>query len=503
MQNAMHLRRNILQSFWIVSVLLVFFLAVVVYQIWQNNLFESKSHLARDAEIVSKIIDSALIDQSKILDIARRRLEVTIQDGSFTPHHAYKTLATTSEESSPPHTVNSLNILFCTDAQGNIVAFNSRYQNLNFSDQPYFKDLKAKPYKKIAIGSLADGMLNGKKFFYIAMPLKGRRGNFSGVVARQIPESDLSSELKLVIDGVSEISYIYSADEKIIIAYPESALSNFGLRLNSRNLINLVKEQKKPSGALEISGTEINQPYDIYVGYAWLSSFDLYVITTTPKPLIVRKLLQVHKTTIIYGLITFILSIWLFFRLHRQAIYLEASQYKSAHDELSGLNNRRVIIESLARLWRDSMRHQKPISALFMDIDHFKQVNDTYGHEIGDLVIKDISKALEESLHRPQDLCCRWGGEEFVAILPQTSQFEAIIVAERIMTAVRALKIFVADTDIGPVSVSIGIASITVNPKNMHENLIDMADKAMLQAKAEGRNRWAIFSQMHGQVSLQ
>ena len=139
------------------------------------------------------------------------------------------------------------------------------------------------------------------------------------------------------------------------------------------------------------------------------------------------------------------------------------------------------------------MREQKPISVLFLDIDLFKKVNDTYGHEVGDQVIKSVGQAITESLLRPLDLSCRWGGEEFVTILPSTSESDAIKVAERIMNAVRAMRVTHKGVDIGQITVSVGIASTTVNAYNLHDDLIDMADKAMLQAKAEGRDRWVIY----------
>jgi diguanylate cyclase (GGDEF)-like protein len=200
-----------------------------------------------------------------------------------------------------------------------------------------------------------------------------------------------------------------------------------------------------------------------------------------------------HPAILVYELLTFLIIGWLFFRLYRQASMLDKSNFKSTHDALTGLSNRRAIDDVFERLWRESMREQSPISVLFMDIDHFKIVNDTYGHETGDRVLQAVASAIQSQLNRPLDLCCRWGGEEFVAVLPRTDEQGALKIANDIMSAIHALKVIQGDTAIDRVSISIGVASVTVNADNVRDDLIDMADKAMFKAKLEGRNRVVVY----------
>lgn len=200
-----------------------------------------------------------------------------------------------------------------------------------------------------------------------------------------------------------------------------------------------------------------------------------------------------HPLMLGYGALSLLIIGWLFVRLYRQATSLDESQFVSAHDPLTGLNNRRALDEELVRLWHESMREQQPISALFIDIDHFKRVNDTYGHEAGDRVLQAVASAIQSQLNRPLDWCCRWGGEEFVAILPNTDEPGALKIADDIMSAVRNLKVAEGSVIINPITVSIGIASMTVNADNLHDDLIDMADKAMFQAKLDGRNRVELY----------
>ena len=194
-----------------------------------------------------------------------------------------------------------------------------------------------------------------------------------------------------------------------------------------------------------------------------------------------------------YGVISISIIGWLFVRLYRQATILDESNFKSEHDALTGLCNRRALDDVFKRLWRESKREQSPITALFMDIDHFKRVNDIYGHEAGDRVLKAVAIAIQSQLNRPLDLCYRWGGEEFVAILPHTDEHGAEKIANNIMAAIRDIRVREGGATIDQITISIGIASITVTADNVHDDLIDMADKAMFKAKLEGRDRIVVY----------
>ena len=139
------------------------------------------------------------------------------------------------------------------------------------------------------------------------------------------------------------------------------------------------------------------------------------------------------------------------------------------------------------------MRSQKPISVLFIDIGHFKIFNDSYGHECGDIALQAVADAIKSTVNRPLDFCCRWGGEEFVVVLPNTDQRGAVALANAILGAARALR-FDFMPDINPqITVSIGVATMLVTESNKTDDLIDMADKAMYMAKQEGRDGYVVY----------
>jgi len=159
----------------------------------------------------------------------------------------------------------------------------------------------------------------------------------------------------------------------------------------------------------------------------------------------------------------------------------------SITDGLTKLNNHRFFQDELARAFEESERYERPLSLTMTDIDFFKKVNDTYGHAIGDEVLKSVSKLLKESA-RSTDLVARYGGEEFAVMMPETDLDDAIVFAEKI----RAL---IADTPIETqagsltVTISLGVASVPRSRIHSAKDLIVAADKALYRAKKGGRNQ--------------
>lgn len=159
-------------------------------------------------------------------------------------------------------------------------------------------------------------------------------------------------------------------------------------------------------------------------------------------------------------------------------------QLTSITDPLTGVYNRLHLDNALKHLLLSAEHKRQPISVLLLDVDHFKRVNDQYGHLVGDEVLKGVGEVLREVM-RETDLAGRWGGEEFLVISPNTEQAQAAALGERLLEAIRNKA---AANDIH-VTVSIGIATITPPVENASEQLLQIADKNLYRAKAEGRNR--------------
>nr|GAJ31656.1 hypothetical protein yaiC [Bradyrhizobium sp. DOA9] len=159
-------------------------------------------------------------------------------------------------------------------------------------------------------------------------------------------------------------------------------------------------------------------------------------------------------------------------------------------DPLTGLYNRRHFLGALDAEWSRFQRYYRSVSVLMLDIDHFKSVNDRYGHAVGDEAIKAVAAACNEG-KRKSDLVGRLGGEEFAVLLPETSLSRAWLVAERIRKRAMAILLNAHQAQFG-VTVSIGIAEATVSMSGI-DALMAAADHALYQAKAEGRNRCVAF----------
>ena len=157
-------------------------------------------------------------------------------------------------------------------------------------------------------------------------------------------------------------------------------------------------------------------------------------------------------------------------------------------DPLTGLNNRRHFDIVLANEWERARRNHRSLAVLFIDIDYFKSYNDYRGHRAGDECLAAIGKAIGHSLQRPADLAARYGGDEFVVLLPDTDMDGALDVAGRVLAAIGALDIPHVASPFGRVTSSIGVAQVVPAMNHTSEELIERADRALYAAKQAGRN---------------
>jgi diguanylate cyclase (GGDEF)-like protein/PAS domain S-box-containing protein len=168
----------------------------------------------------------------------------------------------------------------------------------------------------------------------------------------------------------------------------------------------------------------------------------------------------------------------------------EALRQQSTSDALTGLYNRRYLEESLERELRRAARAKQPLSLVMFDLDHFKTFNDTFGHEAGDAVLREMGASLARTA-RAEDISCRFGGEEFLLILPGTSLEGARTRAERVRSQARKLAVMHQGRPLGIITVSLGVAAFPAHGLSAKE-LIASADAALYRAKKEGRDRVAV-----------
>jgi len=193
--------------------------------------------------------------------------------------------------------------------------------------------------------------------------------------------------------------------------------------------------------------------------------------------------------TLAFGTVFVIVSWLLAFALRDKLRAQAALMRLAATDPLTGLSNRRVLDNRLDEEWRRARRTGQPLSALFIDIDHFKRFNDTYGHASGDEALSAVAECISSTVRRAVDLVARYGGEEFAVILPDTSADGAAAVAEKIRRNVQAQDILHGGDGSVAVTVSVGCATMVPAQGANALDLLAAADRQLYLAKAAGRNR--------------
>ncbi len=193
-------------------------------------------------------------------------------------------------------------------------------------------------------------------------------------------------------------------------------------------------------------------------------------------------------------------SLGLFFMVfygRKLIVAYETIHHQALFDALTQIPNRRYFNRKMDAEFLRSQRSKSPISIIMADVDYFKRYNDLYGHDTGDRCLQKVAKGIRTSLGRPADFCARFGGEEFIIILPDTDTHGAMHIARKIQKTIQGLNIEHKNSEVQPfVTLSMGIATENPTEKEVKTNvsrIIKKADTALYKAKATGRDRVDIF----------
>lgn len=170
----------------------------------------------------------------------------------------------------------------------------------------------------------------------------------------------------------------------------------------------------------------------------------------------------------------------------------ERAMQESTHDHLTGLFNKAYFQSTLAQHLSLAKRSNTDLSVLFLDIDDFKEINDRFGHNSGDAVLKTIARMIREKL-RTSDILARFGGDEFVVLMPNTYKINALVLSERLRKTIGQKPIKVKDTDL-KITISGGVAGFPVDAQQ-GEDLLNLADSALYRAKGAGKNSISLFKE--------
>ncbi|MCM8826629.1 MAG: GGDEF domain-containing protein [Candidatus Omnitrophica bacterium] len=272
----------------------------------------------------------------------------------------------------------------------------------------------------------------------------------------------VSKKVKELEEKLEEVFFVYELARDIAPILDEDKL----LSLYKEKLINFV-------GLKEVNFT--SHPQENFINYKLNTERQIYLsLECIPERIKEHIPIFIHQLNLCLG---------------RIELYNKLQEI-SIHDYLTGVFNRRHIMERFSEEFERAKKFSFNISFLMVDVDDFKKLNDTYGHIVGDVILREIAYSLKENI-REIDSIGRLGGEEFAIILPETNKGSAIIVAKRMQERIALKKIKAFDEKIN-VTVSIGVSSYPQDSLSS-DMLMEIADKAMYKAKQSGKNRVSWF----------
>lgn len=457
---------------------------IALYDGWKQHLSMTGAAMTRDNLVYQNLIRSTIADSLRLLQLSSKKLAL-LDANQIKDQARIHAILEESRKTFAIFNQDKFGLLLVTNADGSLIARSDGPVNkpINFSDRFWFQQIKNHPNNHFIVGPLLKARTTGKLVSHVSQGIKDQHGELVGVIAIQIESEKIQAQIEnIMLESAKSERKILNQSGEIVWAQPkvESINSDLGVKCVSQDC--LLRPNDK--GWTVANGN--------LVSHTALPEVGVHAISSQPIKDIRRDFILANLPLILYGLLSFIPFSLLVRKFYLQIGELELVRVISSTDILTGISNRLAFDKEYEKILGDAQRANRPLSVLFIDIDNFKNCNDTYGHDNGDIVLKSVANAIDVAMKRPLDLCARWGGEEFVVALPNTDQKGAIKVAEDILTNLREALIPIKDHAPIGVTVSIGISSTGRTKASFNENLVDKADQAMYRAKQAGRNRYSI-----------
>ncbi|GAN46172.1 sensor domain-containing diguanylate cyclase [Methylobacterium radiotolerans] len=386
-------------------------------------------------------------------------------------------------------TARDLGAMFVLDADGDSVVEAAQVpaRKVNYKDRDYFQAHRASAGLGLYISRPLVSRLTGDRMIVLSRRIDKADGSFGGIVLATLRLSYFSRLFDQIGLGPEGAINLYLRDGSRVMRHPYAEADIGASIAGTPNFERFVRER---SGTFV--GTSARDGVERHYAFSQVGDLPLVLNVALATADIEAgwraKAAVLGATVLVLCGVTVFLSL-LYGRDLRRRDALQAELARlSLTDVLTGLPNRRRFEQVFERAWREAGRTGKPLSLLVVDADHFKRCNDRYGHAVGDEVLKGLARCLSKSVHRPEDLVARVGGEEFVILLPETDGAGALRVADKVHEGVATLSVASAGIGAGAVTVSIGLASgfgDDVDGGGLYRD----ADAALYAAKESGRNR--------------
>ena len=453
--------------------------------------------MKRDAATISLLVNNSLESGLKILRLTEPRITGKLLYGkdAWNNPQLSAVLSSCMEEFGLTSRNDQFGFLILLDASGYLIARSGEdpHRKLDFSDRYFFTDLRDNPSKQFTVSYLRIAETKGSSAFHIAIPLRNSKGSpktLLGVLSLQIDAEKIDRELEKIVQNSGERIVMMMSNGMTTFQYPLLPLPRATDLLENSRVIQGPRVSHVIQGGGAFLGSVGNIAARSHVITLPHEKFGLSTSVLIPRQSIASAFWS-ENSHLLYLTVLTILLIGLFYiGVCTQTRNLEKAIFDSKTDSNTGLWNRRHLKEEFTRLLSQALRTNSPLSVLFIDIDHFKSFNDTNGHDLGDKVLKAVAQCITNMAKRPLDCSCRWGGEEFVMVLPETSPEDAVKISNQLMAMVGRIEIGqLSKIPNHAITISVGIASTALSPDATPDELIVIADQVMLRAKEEGRNR--------------
>lgn len=389
-------------------------------------------------------------------------------------------------------TAPGLGAMVVLDENGSIVldSLNMAPRYGNFADREYFKFQRDTPATSgFYVSKPFQARLQGGIWsISISRRLNTADGSFAGIVSGTLKLDFLGQRMESLALGKHGVAALLRHDG-VLIAQNTADNMNVGADWSRAEVFAHALTRSAGTFASEKSMDEVPRLY----AFRYVSGFPLLVVAGIGRSdVLAPGWFKIELIALVFVVMaaSVIVLVALFNRELRRRIAAERGQAALARqDRLSQLANRLGFDEALASTWRRAVRERRPLSLVMIDVDHFKQFNDCYGHLEGDKALTAIGGVIGGATRRPGDIAARYGGEEFAVLLPDTGRDGAMHIAEAIRANVRATAVPHEHSSHGFVTVSVGAATIIPGKDMMPQTLVENADRALYAAKAGGRNK--------------
>ena len=389
-------------------------------------------------------------------------------------------------------TAQDMGVMLVLDENGDSIidAATVPARKVNNADRAYFQAHKTRADLGLYISEPLVSHLTGTRILVLSRRIDKPDGTFGGVVLGTLKLSFFTRLFERIGLGRDGAINLYLRDGTRVIRHPYAEAD---IGVNIAGGPNFARFVGSRSGSFV--GPSVRDGVERFYTFMQVGDLPLVLNVALAAREIEaewrQKALVISVIVLLLCGLTVALSL-LFERELRRRSAMQAELAKlSLTDVLTGLPNRRAFEDAFTRAAVGAKRLGKPLSLLIVDADHFKRFNDRYGHQVGDEVLQGLAHSFSTSVHRPDDLVCRVGGEEFAILLPGTDRAGALRIAEKVHAEVSTLAIGSAGIGAGAVTVSIGLAATMPSDTEVSvpADLYRLADAALYEAKAGGRNQ--------------